>query len=586
MSFDSVSRSDPSDFKLGEWWVRVHRRELERPGETVSVEARSFDVLVCLARHAPAVVPKQRLLEEVWTDSPYVGDDVISHAIWDLRRALGDSAKQPDYIQTVPRKGYRLVAEVLRPQGAALPVEGVRIGHYDLGSELGRGSMGVVFGATDRRLGRRVAVKFLAPELTRDPKACRRFEREARLAASLDHPNLGTVHEVGETTQGYKYLVSAFYGGGSLKDLLAAGPPPLEEAVRLVRQLVAGLGAAHRRDIVHRDIKPANLLLDEHGTLKICDFGIAKLLGGTDLTQTGSTLGTPAYKSPEQALGHGVDHRTDLWSVGVVCFELLTGRRPFEGDFEQAVVQSILSEQPRDLEDPERRPIPDDLKSFVLKALAKDPAERFQTAEEMGLALDALGQREAPEVSGPRKKWGRGVAALLGVFLLGAVAMLGRSSLDRPESALPSALASSKEAAVRPVERILIDARRTWIRQGSDSLTLESVRRELDRAREIAPESSDVHAYLAIFHASRYAVGWQPEEKAAAESSAGRIGEGDERYPTALAALAWVAWTDGSSLDQALDWAEESVRLEPLCGEDGLCDFHYYVLGSLQIRMD
>ncbi|MEM9597926.1 MAG: hypothetical protein AAGD06_26925, partial [Acidobacteriota bacterium] len=164
--------------------------------------------------------------------------------------------------------------------------------------------------------------------------------------------------------------------------------------------------------------------------------------------------------------------------------------------------------------------------------------------------------------------------------------MLGRSSLDRPESALPSALASSKEAAVRPVERILIDARRTWIRQGSDSLTIESVRRELDRAREIAPESSDVHAYLAIFHASRYAVGWQPEEKAAAVSSAGRIGEGDERYPTALAALAWVAWTDGSSLDQALDWAEESVRLEPLCGEDGLCDFHYYVLGSLQIRMD
>ena len=259
MSSFSDNLSSPTDFKIGEWWVRPQRHVLERSGDVRSVELRSMEVLVCLARHAPNVVAKEKLLAEVWTDSPFVGDDVISHAIWELRKALEDSAKDSTYIRTVPRRGYQLVAEVLRPQGSPLPLEGVRIDHYQIGPEIGRGAMGVVYEATDQRLSRPVAIKFLAEELTRDPKACRRFEREARLAASLDHPNLATVHEIGETSRGHKYLVTSLYRGGSLKDRLAKGPVEVEEALSLIRQLIAGLGAAHERGIVHRDIKPANL---------------------------------------------------------------------------------------------------------------------------------------------------------------------------------------------------------------------------------------------------------------------------------------------------------------------------------------
>ncbi|MEO1088306.1 MAG: winged helix-turn-helix domain-containing protein, partial [Acidobacteriota bacterium] len=138
----SESASSPADFKIGEWWVRPQRHVLERLDEEHAIELRSMDVLVCLARHAPDVVSKQRLFDEVWADSPFVGDDVISHAIWELRKVLGCSARSPTYIRTVPRRGYQLLAEVLRPQGSPLPLEGVRIDHYDIGPELGRGAMG------------------------------------------------------------------------------------------------------------------------------------------------------------------------------------------------------------------------------------------------------------------------------------------------------------------------------------------------------------------------------------------------------------------------------------------------------------
>ena len=569
------------DFKLGEWWVRPQRNELERADEVAQIESRSMDVLVCLARHAPEVVNKETLLEEVWSDAPFIGEDVITHAIWELRKALGDAARNPSYIRTVPRKGYCLVAEVLRPQGAPLPLEGVRIDHYDLGREIGRGAMGVVYEAVDRRLERVVAIKFLAAELTRDPKACRRFEREARLAASLEHPNLATVHEVGETSQGSRYLVTALYRGGSLQDRLAGGPLEVGEATRLVRQLVAGLGAAHERDIVHRDIKPANLLLDEHGTLKICDFGIAKLLGGTDLTNTdltntGTPLGTPAYKSPEQSRGMEVDHRTDLWSAGVVFYELLTGQRPFEGGFADAVVHSIVSEAPRPVEMARREPVPPAIERFIARALAKDPAERFQNAEEMAAALDALDR--VPEAT-PRSRAGwRGALVGFGIFALCVAAGLAlwRVHGDWEEQS------GQEEALLDPRTQEGLDylqaARRLWLR-GNDAGTAQKVREHLEKAVALMPHSAEAKGHLAVFLAERYARFHKEEDRADALVFAHAALEIDPQAALPLVARGWVLLVDEDE-DEAERLVRKAVARQPTCEGEQICHLGYVVLAE------
>ncbi len=534
-------------------------------------------VLVCLGRHAPGVVTKERLLEEVWSDSPFVGDDVISHAIWELRKALGDPARDPAYIRTVPRKGYQLMAEILRPQGSPLPMAGVRIDHYDLKEELGRGAMGVVYQAADRRLGRAVAIKFLAPELTRDPEACRRFEREARLAASLEHPNLATVHEIGETTGGHRYLVGAYYRGGSLKDRLAADPIEVPEALALVRQLLAGLGAAHARDIVHRDVKPANLLLDDHGTLKICDFGIAKLLGATDLTRTGTPLGTPAYKSPEQTQGQPIDHRTDLWSAGVVLFELLTGRRPFGGE-EHAVVHSILSRQPQVLEDAHGRPVPEPLRRVVARALAKDPAERFQSAEEMTAALDGLDAGSTVLLrSGGRRRWLAAGAAVL-------VALLAFWALRSWQPASPDTAAET--APDRELSERLGDGRRLWLR-GHHPENLDAVREHFETAVLQWPFSMEAKEHFAAFLADRYFVDGGEADGDQARELVRQILSVEPLSARARSARARILLKEsklrdragGARSDKLIAEAEllarDAIAVEPSCAQDELCDLAY-----------
>ncbi len=586
---DAVSSSGSSDFKLGDWWVRPQRNELERAEESVHVEARSMAVLVCLGRHAPNVVTKERLFEEVWSDSPYVGDDVISHAIWELRKALGDSARDPVYIQTVPRKGYRLVAEILRPQGSPLPMAGVQIDHYDIKEELGRGAMGVVYEAVDRRLGRTVAIKFLAPELTRDPEACRRFEREARLAASLEHPNLATVHEIGETSQGHRYLVGSYYRGGSLKDRLGEGPIEVSEALRWMRQLLAGLSAAHERDIVHRDIKPANLLLDEHGTLKICDFGIAKLLGATDLTRTGAPLGTPAYKSPEQTEGRPIDHRTDLWSAGVVFFELLTGRRPFGGE-EHAVVRSILSKEPQVLEDARGRPVAEPLRRFVARALAKDPSARFQNAVEMASALDTLESKTSSASEGRR-----GLAVVLGGF--GAIAgflmsyrrtMIGLALaatllllgfLGYQQAEFPS----SDEYTLLPGTRDhLVQGRTLWLR-GNHPANLADVRWHFERAVKLQPDSAEALGHLAVFLAERSAATKKQEDREEARRIAREARIAHPSSSLARAAESWILLLEGD-LEEGERLAREAIEIEPECDRGQLCDLAYRWLAEHLLR--
>jgi serine/threonine protein kinase/Flp pilus assembly protein TadD len=369
------------DFFVADWRVRPVLGQLERGDLTVSVEARSLQVLACLAQHAPNVVSKQRLIREVWGEAAFVTDEVLSHAIWELRKAFGDEARKPRFIQTIARKGYRLLAEVSRGGAPELLAAGCRIGHYEILAPVGGGAMGEVYKAKDTRLGRIVALKFLPAELSRDPGSRRRFLREAHAVALVDHPNVATIYEIGESEGGRAYLALAFYEGETLQEKLANGPLALPEALGIARQIARGLAAAHRRQIVHRDVKPANIVVLPDGTVKVLDFGLAKMAGATTLTRLGASPGTPAYKSPEQTRGEKVDPRSDLWALGVVLYEMVTGSVPFGGDYEQAVIYSILNEPPRPLDGPGA--FPRLLETVIQRSLAKDPEARHQTAEDL-----------------------------------------------------------------------------------------------------------------------------------------------------------------------------------------------------------
>jgi serine/threonine-protein kinase len=256
---------------------------------------------------------------------------------------------------------------------------GNTIGPYCLVRELGSGGMGIVYLAHDPRLDRNVALKLLPPFVSADPDAKRRFVEEAKAASALDHPNIGTIYEIDETDDGRSYIAMAYYEGETLRDKLARGPLPIDEALDVARQVATGLGAAHERGIVHRDIKPANVIITPEGVAKIVDFGVAKVAGGSDLTRTGTTVGTVAYMSPEQANSRPVDHRTDLWSLGVVLYEMLAGERPFLGAQDALVIYSILHEDPDPLS--EHRPdIPAAVQAAAHKLLQRDPAARYQSA--------------------------------------------------------------------------------------------------------------------------------------------------------------------------------------------------------------
>ncbi|HSG41132.1 MAG TPA: serine/threonine-protein kinase, partial [Thermoanaerobaculia bacterium] len=253
---------------------------------------------------------------------------------------------------------------------------GRTLAHYRILEHVGGGGMGVVYKAEDLRLSRTVALKFLPPDLTRDPESKARFLQEARAASVLDHPNICTIHEVGETEDGRLYISMPCYDGETLRRRIQRGPLAIDEATDIAQQIARGLAKAHRGGIVHRDIKPANLMVTSDGVVKILDFGLAKLAGSIIITRAGSSVGTPAYMSPEQARGDDVDHRTDLWSLGVVLYEMVAGRRPFRGEHDQAVLYAILNERPKPLTQV-RPDAPSELERIVDGLLAKDPAERY-----------------------------------------------------------------------------------------------------------------------------------------------------------------------------------------------------------------
>ncbi len=255
-------------------------------------------------------------------------------------------------------------------------------GKYRIQDEIGRGGMGIVYRAEDIKLSRPVALKFLPPELIRDMNARERFVQEARAAAALAHPNICTVYEVDDSGE-HPFIAMEYVEGETLREKTRRGPLPLEEALTLASQAAEGLEAAHRKGIIHRDIKSSNIMVTDKGQAKIMDFGLAKLRGGSSLTKEGATIGTVAYMSPEQARGEKVDHRTDIWSLGVVLYEMLSGELPFRGERDVSLLYSIVHEEPRSLGD-RKPPVPPDLQRVIERALEKNPGMRYQTAAEMG----------------------------------------------------------------------------------------------------------------------------------------------------------------------------------------------------------
>ncbi len=307
----------------------------------------------------------------------------------------------PDDVSFCPHDGTRVLPLPDAMAGTTLP------GQFQVDGEIGRGAMGVVYRAWQSSMERPVAIKVLHRSMVRDPAIRIRFAREARSVARLSHPNIVTVHVVGETDDGLPFLVMEMVEGQRLDELLAKGRIPAERAVRVIRQVVSALADAHAAGIVHRDLKPANVMLVQRRRardfVKILDFGIAKFLhpelnhpGESRITRDGAIFGTPHYISPEQAAGSEVDHRADIYSVGVMLYQMASGRLPFEGAHVPVLVAHMSRDVPPVTDHaPELSPV---LAGTIMRCLEKRPEQRFQSAEELADALDALDDPRTPAV--------------------------------------------------------------------------------------------------------------------------------------------------------------------------------------------
>jgi serine/threonine protein kinase/WD40 repeat protein len=451
-------------YAFGPFRFDPEKRVLVRDGTPVPLAPKASEMLLVLIEHAGRLVEKDALINRVWPDA-FVEEGNLNKNIFFLRKALGEWDGGREYIETVPKRGYRFVAPVsdvthaetalhLR-SAAATNLTGRRVSHYRVLEILGGGGMGVVYEAEDLKLGRRVALKFLPEELGNDPQAIERFEREARAASALDHPNICAIHEFGEH-EGQPFLAMQLLEGQTLRELIAAagpGKPPLElhKLLNLAAQIVDGLDAAHRQGIIHRDIKPANIFVTTAGQAKILDFGLAKLTptGNTAadfltadhpqeisaqeptpetesltasspfLSRTGVAMGTAGCMSPEQVRGEKLDTRTDLFSFGLMLYELATGKRAFAGDTGPELQEAILKNLPTPVREVNPK-LSAKLEQVISRALEKDREARYQSASEMHTDLETLKREIEPR---HRARWREMAAAGIVVLLLASAAL-------------------------------------------------------------------------------------------------------------------------------------------------------------------
>jgi len=309
---------------------------------------------------------------------------------------------------------------------------GQTISHYKILEKLGGGGMGVVYKAEDTKLKRTVALKFLPQDLSRDDESKERFIHEAQAASALEHHNICNIHEIDEIDDGQMFIAMACYDGETLKKKIEGGPQKLEDAIDISLQISEGLSKAHEKEIVHRDLKPANVMLTKDGVVKILDFGLAKLRGQTKLTKVGTTLGTAPYMSPEQARGEGVDNRTDVFSLGVLLYEMLTGQLPFKGDYHEAIIYSILNEEQEPITGL-RTGVPMEFERIVNKCLEKEPSSRYQHANELAVDLQKVKKglatrdsiaKSADSIVVPKKRVSQ-VSITVGVVFLILLSFLG-----------------------------------------------------------------------------------------------------------------------------------------------------------------
>jgi eukaryotic-like serine/threonine-protein kinase len=343
--------------------------------------------------------------------------------------------------------------------------QGDIISHYKIGEKLGEGGMGVVYKAHDIKLDRTVALKFLSHYLTTDPSERERFYHEARAAAALTHPNIAVVHEIGEHDDQI-FITMEFVEGQTLKRIIQDELIPIKKVLELAIQVCEGLSAAHEKDMVHRDIKSDNIMVTPKGVAKIMDFGLAKLNGSTKITNAGSTLGTAAYMSPEQAQGEEVDQRSDIFSFGIVLYELLTGKLPFRGEHPTAVAYSIINEEPQPIARFNEK-VTTEIERIVAKALAKDKSDRYQHADD--LLADLRTERKKleyamtrdlslpipPSATSISKRWKMVAGALVAVIVI----ILGMY-LFMPKAA------SIDSIAVLPFENVGADPNTEYLSDG------------------------------------------------------------------------------------------------------------------------
>src|SRR5467141_2302288 len=450
------------DLKTGELWSGDDSKTLLRE--------QPFQILRMLVANGGEIVTREEIRRSLWPGSTIVDfDHSINVAIGILRKVLGDSANDPHYIETLARRGYRLMVPVewlepptetpgsdessaMPPTGFAASLIGKKVSHYRVLEVIGGGGMGMVYKAEDLKLGRRVALKFLPEELASDPVTRQRFEREAQTASALNHPNICTIYAI-EEYEGQPFIVMELLEGSSLHHHPSQSESkaiPLASLLEIAIQICDGLQAAHDKGIIHRDIKPANIFLTKQGPVKILDFGLAKLASTeeveemgpqeradtstsagskepsretgtetpkglhTNLTHTGIAIGTTGYMSPEQVRKEKLDARPDLFSFGLVLYEMAAGRRAFTGETAAVVHNAILNQTPalaRDL----NSAVPRGLDTVITKALEKDHSRRYQSAAEMREDIERI-RREARPAHNTRK-WLAAIALIVVVAL-------------------------------------------------------------------------------------------------------------------------------------------------------------------------